>query len=268
MKFKSISIAFCTLAVASITNAQTLFHDDWESYRPGTQDWDALYSFGDFDIDLDAGERFPTVVEGPKDGVSPYSGNQMYDFRGSAIKGNRNLRHSLNSNSISHPVVDMAFRFAVPKSYNVKTILTFGLHTSLFNGGNSADGIAQIDLFNNTFRRLGAQPQALVVTRDAWNELRVRIDWTSKKTYLYYNWKLMDSRTFVTGQTPPPYKVERFSFGVSTTANYADEYPVDQGIPGMLVDDVTLQAVPEPSSAVGVTLGVSALLLSRRPRRA
>jgi len=270
MNFKSISIAFFTLAVVSVASAQTLFHDDWESYRPGTQDWQFVggYNFGDFDVNLEAGETYPTVVEGPKDGVTPYSGNQMYDFRGSAIKGGRILRHSLNSKSNVNPIVDLSIRFAVPSSYNVKSTLHFLLRSATFNGNQSGSGVADFDLFNNTFAGFAQQTKPFTLGRNIWNELRVRVDWKAKKTSVFLNWQLLDSRTFVTGQSQPPFLIDGFTFGVLANSNYSNQYPVDQGIPGMFVDDIRVEAVPEMQTWVGLAIGICGVGTWRRKNRA
>lgn len=267
--FKSI-LAFFTLAVVSVASAQTLFHDDWESYRPGTQDWQFVggYNFGDFDVNLEAGETYPTVIEGPKDGVTPYSGNQMYDFRGSSINGGRYLRHSISSKSTDNAIVDMSIRFNVPRSYELKTSLLLGLNTSSFNGGQTASGSANFDLANNTVKGFAIQPKPLVVPRDAWNEFRMRVDWNAKKTSIYLNWQLIDSKSFVTGQTQPPYRVEQLYFGVTAQEDYSNQYPVDIGIPGMLVDDIRVEAVPEVQSWVCLAIGICGVGAWRRKSRA
>ncbi len=267
--FKSI-LAFFTLAVVSVASAQTLFHDDWESYRPGTQDWQFVggYSFGDFDLNLEAGETYPTVVEGPKDGVTPYSGNQMYDFRGSAINGGRILRHNLNSKSNVNPIVDLSVRFAVPWSYDVKSLVTFGLRTSGFNGGQTASGFADFDLFNNTFKGFSQQATPFALRRGEWNEARIRVDWKAKKTSIFLNWQLLDTLAFSTGQSQPPFTVEGLSIGVIAKADYSTAYPVDTGIPGMLVDDVRVEAVPEPICVSTLVIGILFLAGQRRSRRA
>lgn len=270
MNTKLVFIYIFAVATISMSTAQTLFHDDWEAYRPGTQDWEFVgnYHYGDFDIDLDAGEQYPTVVEGPKDGVAPYSGKQMYDFRGSAIKGGRYLRHSLSSKSTDNPIVDVSIRFNVPSTYVLKTSLLFGVNTSLFNGAQSAGGSANFDLANNTMKGFAIQPKPLLVPRDAWNEFRMRVDWKAKKTSIFLNWQLVDSKSFVTGQTQPPYGIEQLYFGVTAQENYSNQYPVETGIPGMFVDDVRFQAVPEPLSWCYLAAGMCALHSWRRKRGA
>jgi uncharacterized protein YbaR (Trm112 family) len=265
MNFKSISITLSALAFASVATAQTLFHDDWESYRPGTQDWQFVggYNFGDFDVNFEAGETYPTVVEGPKDGVTPYSGNKMYDFRGSAIKGGRILAHSLNSKSTVNPIVDLSIRFAVPSSYSLKTLLYMGLRTQDFFG-DTATGTLTFDMNKNTVKGFAVQAKPLVLARDTWNEVRVRVDWRAKRTSLFLNWQLLDSHKFSTLESQPPFRVEGLFFGVIAQENYSSQYPVDTGIPAMLVDDVRFEAVPEAGTWVGLSFGLSAIFVARR----
>lgn len=256
------------IAMASSASSQVLFHDDWEQYRAGTQDWQANYGFGPFDINYEAGEVPPTVVEGARDGVAPYSGTKMYDFRASAIKFGRILGHDLNLKSTVNPIVDLSIRFAVPESYNVKTLLYFGLRTSLFNGGKSGSGLAEFDLYNNTFKGFSATAKQFPLSRNEWNEVRIRVDWQEKKTSIFLNWKLLDSLTFSTGQTQPPYTIDGISMGVIANANYLGQYPVEAGIPGMMLDDVRIEAVPEPKTWVISSLGLLAICRRRTRRKA
>lgn len=269
MNFKSISLALLTLSIASVASAQTLFHDDWESYRPGTQDWDKTYSWNQLEYMLDAGERLPNVIAGAKDGITPFSGKQMFKLRGSVLNASRTHAVAIpKPRWDDFPVVEMSFRFAIASSYTAKTWLTFGLFGGTFGGNAFANGIVKFDTFKNTFRGVSSGDKALLLPRDTWNEFTSRIDWKTKKITLRLNGLSIDSVSFSFGQSQPPFRIDGAYFQVAPQQSYANQYPIDQGIPGMLLDDITMTAVPECSTLGCMALGASCLMLRRKPGHA
>lgn len=57
-------------------------------------------------------------------------------------------------------------------------------------------------------------------------------------------------------------------FGVFGNETYSNQYDVATGVPGMLVDDISIAAVPEPKTWVISSLGLLAICCRGMRRKA
>jgi len=265
MNFRSISIAFCTLAVASVASAQTLFHDDWESYRPGTNDVYGNFSFDLLNFDLEAGETRPNVIAGPKDGLTPFSGNQMFDFRASTLgRGRPAIGWRSGAYGDVYPEVNIGVRFAIPVSYATK--IKFSIEGIAFaHNGLPVSMGGSFNSVTNEFTGQGVTT-AVSLPRGKWNTVLLKIDWKRKFTFTTLNGVLLAKRSFATDPELLRSRVSSVNIGVTPLEIYKDQYPVGDGAPGIFVDDIDVVAVPEPTQLSFVASGLVGTLILRRRR--
>ena len=260
-------LAIVFLACAGISHSQVLWHDSFESYRPGTNDVYGLYHFDFNQFDLEAGETRPKVITGPKDGVSPYSGSQMFDFRASALGHGRTMDcYVPPSTSDLHPLVTLSIRFAIPTSYSTDMLVKFE------SSGKNYLGIPVIllggafDVTANTFTGLGVSNKPVNMLRSAWNEIKLTLDWNKRRSRTELNGVLVAEKVFSFTQLQKPNLIRDLEITVSPRKLYSDQYAPGDGAPGVLIDDIDIVAVPEVSPLFSVGIGVISVYLRKKRR--
>jgi len=260
VKLRILTLFSASLAVANAFG-QSLFFDDFESYRENSSDYYAAgkFDYDAFEYDFDAGERTPKVV-GPKDGVTPYSGNRMLDFRAANQPKTRTLKLGFDSKSDLNPHIQYSFRFLIPTTYQEdQRIFTY------IDSANGPGSYAEFKTIANTFTGFGLANIPVALHRDTWNVATIDVNWPKMQAQFMLNGQVIAVENYGTGHGEPPYLVGPFVFGMVQNTDVSDKYSLQSGAPGMFVDDVSVVLVPEVTPFGALLIGFGAIgLVGRR----
>lgn len=259
-------IIIAAVCGANLAHAQLPYFENFDAMRADSFDWASQERliWSEFEYGPD---ESPSRVRGPRDGVTPFSGNRMFEMRSSVYKGReRTMQIFVNSIfSGTGAGVEMSLRFYVPSSYASTNKILFealgsGIRTGRFSFNletNTCDFKSYA--VNNQSKSFG-----FVVPRDQWNVIRIRTTWADDTIRSYFNGVPLVQALFeeeMFGQLGP------LRFGVDPLQNTSGTYAPMTGAPGYFVDDVKVTLVPEPSSACVIIAGVAVSAACKRRRR-
>lgn len=265
-RYTNLFLAALLCGAGEIARAQLPFFENFDAMRADSYDWNSQGRLlaGEFDYGDD---EAPPRVRGARDGVTPYSGNRMFEMRASVYKDRiRTMRLHVDSiHRASSPGIEFTLNFYVPSSYaNVNTLIMDtpgqGVRTgSLFF--NLADN--KFDYMSGTIQKHDKSFN-FSVPKDQWNKLRIRITWADSMLRSYFN----DAPLVST-----PIETDMFGFlggprfGVIPQQNTSSSFSPFGGAPGYFVDDITLVSVPEPSCLGAFVIMIGCLIGKRGWRK-
>lgn len=231
---------FSLFAIAS--NAQTFF-DGFESYKADSADY--LYPKGPWTIDTTFWP-YPhpaPMVRSTTRGVVPYEGDKMLEIR-SVSNGDLAGIFSPAGPYPQVPSVEYSLRFCVAS----KDFLGQRFGASLPNFESHTHSVS----FDWLHQRVvtsgtggGDRLFALGLPFDQWIKYSVRIDFKAFTLSYLVNDKILDSRSL--NQVTIGKGASSWILGSRIDSDVTDRYPQNAGAPGVFVDAVRIQVVPEPS---------------------
>lgn len=266
-RYTNLFLAALLCGVGAIARAQLPFFENFDAMRADSYDWNSQGRLlaGEFDYGDD---EAPPKVRGPRDGVTPYSGNRMFEMRASVYKDRiRTMRPHIDSIFTNiGPSIELSLRFFVPSSYTSSNTIIFGI-----DGLEIATGRYEFNLESNVFHYRdyteynAHQTFAFPIARDAWNSFQIRLSGADRKVRTFVNGTALTTRAF-TSFFGGPYTIGPMYFGVVPLQNTSGQHTAFEGAPGYFVDDVKVAVVPEPLTLMGVLAGLLLLVSIRLAR--
>lgn len=259
-------IIIAAVCGANLAHAQLPYFENFDAMRADSFDWASQERliWSEFEYGPD---ESPSRIRGPRDGVTPFSGNRMFEMRSSVYKGRERTMQIPTSgfNSGSNPSVELSLKFYVPSAYASSNKIIFEAR-----GSGMRTGRFIFDLSTSTFQFRSfaiddhSKSFAFTVPRDRWNTIRIRTSWADDQIRSSFNEVPLLQVPF---EEDGAAKLNFVRFGVDPLQSTLDQYAPLDGAPGYFVDDVRLGAVPEPSSACVIIAGVAVSAACTRRRR-
>lgn len=129
-------IIIAAVCGANLAHAQLPYFENFDAMRADSFDWasqERLIS-SEFEYGLD---ESPSRVRGPRDGVTPFSGNRMFEMRSSVYKGRtRTMRPHIDTvQSSIGAAIELSLKFCVPFAYGNGNKITFEIRGQDFSSG-------------------------------------------------------------------------------------------------------------------------------------
>ena len=255
---RKLQFLFIALGLAQVGLTQTLFYDDFEDREYGFFQAQGPEWYGFTYPDDVFPYPFPKVV-GATTEASPYSGNKMYEVRGSSTTS----AHVVFSNFDGSVRQDFGSEFSVKVWLSPIIVPGQALYVALnyFEGGSAG---FQLNKSTNSGLTFGVEATTLSTPNlrlGAWNDLRLRTNRLTNDVEFRLNGSLIFSSKRKLGDMKSI--LTYAEIGLSQNEDVTNMYDRATGTPGIYVDNYHTYAVPEPCALVCVALG-SILLFKRR----